>query len=138
VVSFTPLLLYPRGKSPRYPLDRSLCGPQSQSGQRGEEKMLDPNRLELRPLGCPAHSRSLYRLRYPGCTRGLILEKRIALNIKENLDSSVCIAKKYGLDSRCSIPNRGKKVFSTPQRRDLLPIQWVPDGSFLWRKAARA
>jgi hypothetical protein len=30
------------GKSPRYPLDRSLGGPQSQSGQHGEEKILDP------------------------------------------------------------------------------------------------
>jgi hypothetical protein len=42
VVSFTPLLLYPQGKSPRYPLDRSLGWPQSQSGRRGEEKILDP------------------------------------------------------------------------------------------------
>jgi hypothetical protein len=34
VVSFTPQPLYPRGKSPRYPLDRRLGGPQSQSGWR--------------------------------------------------------------------------------------------------------
>jgi hypothetical protein len=33
--------LYPRGKRPRYPLDRRLGGPQSQSGPRGEEKILD-------------------------------------------------------------------------------------------------
>jgi hypothetical protein len=37
VVSFTPLPLYPR-----YPLDRRLGGPQSQSGWRGEEKILYP------------------------------------------------------------------------------------------------
>jgi hypothetical protein len=49
VVSFTPLLLYPRGKGPRYPLDRRLIGPQSRSGRFGEEKILDPTRLELRP-----------------------------------------------------------------------------------------
>jgi hypothetical protein len=42
VGGFTPLPLYPRGKSPRYPLDRRLSGPQSLSGQRGEEKVLDP------------------------------------------------------------------------------------------------
>jgi hypothetical protein len=30
VVSFMPLPLYPRGKSPRYPLDRRLGGPQSE------------------------------------------------------------------------------------------------------------
>jgi hypothetical protein len=37
VVSFTPRPLYPR-----YPLDRRLGGPQSQSGRSGEEKILDP------------------------------------------------------------------------------------------------
>jgi hypothetical protein len=42
VVSFTPLPLYLRGKSPRYPLDRRLGGPQSRYGRRGEEKILDP------------------------------------------------------------------------------------------------
>jgi hypothetical protein len=33
VVSFTPRSLYPQGKSPRYPLDRRLGGPQNQSGR---------------------------------------------------------------------------------------------------------
>jgi hypothetical protein len=65
VVSFTPQSLYPRGKSPRYPLDRRLDGPQSQSERRGEGKILDPTGTRIRPLGRPAHSQSLYRLRYP-------------------------------------------------------------------------
>jgi len=30
--------LYPQGKSPWYPLDRRLGGPQSRSGRGGEEK----------------------------------------------------------------------------------------------------
>jgi hypothetical protein len=34
--------VYPRGNNPRYPLDRRLGGPQNRSGQRGEEKILDP------------------------------------------------------------------------------------------------
>jgi hypothetical protein len=43
VVSFTPLLLYPRGKSLRYPLDRRLGGPQSRSGRHGEVIILASN-----------------------------------------------------------------------------------------------
>jgi hypothetical protein len=42
VVSFMTRPLYPRGKSPRYPLDRRLGGPRSRSGRRGEEEILDP------------------------------------------------------------------------------------------------
>jgi hypothetical protein len=38
VVSFKPLLLYPQGKSPYYPLDRRLGAPQSRSERGGEEK----------------------------------------------------------------------------------------------------
>jgi hypothetical protein len=40
VVSFTPRPLYSQGKSPWYPLDRRLGGPQSRSGRGGEEKNL--------------------------------------------------------------------------------------------------
>jgi hypothetical protein len=43
MVSSTRLPLYPQRKSQRYPLD----GPQSQSGKRGEGKILGPTRLEL-------------------------------------------------------------------------------------------
>jgi len=42
VVSFTPRPLYTQGKSPRYPLDRRLGGPQSRSGHGGEEKNSQP------------------------------------------------------------------------------------------------
>jgi hypothetical protein len=42
VVSFTPRLLYPRGKIPGYPLDRRLGGPQCRSGRGGEEKNSQP------------------------------------------------------------------------------------------------
>jgi hypothetical protein len=42
VVSFTPRPLYPKGKSPWYPLDRRLGGPQSRSGRCGEEKKSIP------------------------------------------------------------------------------------------------
>jgi hypothetical protein len=32
----------PQGKSPWYPLDRRLCGPQSRAARRGEEKNSQP------------------------------------------------------------------------------------------------
>jgi hypothetical protein len=42
VVSFKPQPLYSQGKSPWYPLDRSLGGPHSRSGRDGEEKNSQP------------------------------------------------------------------------------------------------
>jgi hypothetical protein len=47
VVSFTFLALYPRGKSPRYPLDRRLSGSQSRSGRLEEEKIRDTELSKL-------------------------------------------------------------------------------------------
>jgi hypothetical protein len=69
---FTPRTLYSRGKSPRYPLDRRLGGPQSRSGRFGEEKILDPtgtlNPLVVQPVSSrytdyaiPAPHWTLYR-----------------------------------------------------------------------------
>jgi hypothetical protein len=42
VVGFTLWPLYPQGKSPWYPLDLRLGGPQSQYGHGGEEKNSQP------------------------------------------------------------------------------------------------
>jgi hypothetical protein len=42
LVSFTPGSFTLRGKNPRYPLDRRLGRPQSQSGRGGEEKISLP------------------------------------------------------------------------------------------------
>jgi hypothetical protein len=42
VVRFMPRLLYPHEKSPWYPLDRRLGGPQSRSGHGAEEKNFQP------------------------------------------------------------------------------------------------
>jgi hypothetical protein len=48
-VSFMPWLLYSQGRSPWYPLDRRLSGPQSWSGLGGERKNSHPL-LALEPL----------------------------------------------------------------------------------------
>jgi hypothetical protein len=42
VESFMLRPFYPQGKSPRYPLDTRLCGPQSRSGWWGQEKEFLP------------------------------------------------------------------------------------------------
>jgi hypothetical protein len=58
VVSFTPRLLYPHGKSPWYPLDRRLGGSQSRSGRGGEEKNSQPPPgIEPQNSDRPARSR---------------------------------------------------------------------------------
>jgi len=41
-VRFMPQPLYPQGKSPWYPLDRRMEGPQSQSGHGGEGRNFQP------------------------------------------------------------------------------------------------
>jgi hypothetical protein len=56
------------GKSPLYPLDRRLGGPQNQAGRRGEEKILASAGTRTPTLGCPARSQSLYGLRCLGQT----------------------------------------------------------------------
>jgi hypothetical protein len=65
-VSCTPLPLYPRGKSLRYPLDRRLGGPREGLDDEEKTKFLTFPGLELWPLCRPARSQSLYRLCYPG------------------------------------------------------------------------
>jgi hypothetical protein len=70
MVNFTPRPLYPRGKSPRYPLDRRLGGVE-------KGKFLTLPGLELRPLGRPARSYSLYRLRYPVSLNEEVKKKKI-------------------------------------------------------------
>jgi hypothetical protein len=66
VVGFMPQPLYPQGKSPWYPLDRRLGGPQSRSKRHGEVKTLAPTGTWTPTLGCPARGQSLYWLSYPG------------------------------------------------------------------------
>jgi hypothetical protein len=65
VVSCTPRPLYSRGKIPLYPLDRRVGGPKAGLHDVENRKFLTILALELRPLGLPARSQSLYRLRYP-------------------------------------------------------------------------
>jgi hypothetical protein len=54
------------GKEPHWcMLDRRLGGPRNRSGEGGDEKILPLPEFEIRPLGRPAHSHSLYLLYCP-------------------------------------------------------------------------
>jgi hypothetical protein len=122
VVSFTPRPLYPRGKSPRNPLDRSLCEPQSRSGRRGEEKFLTLQRLELQPFRHPAHSQSLYRLSYPSSVIGIVRCK--------NRSPEICFRDYATVDEAVFSPRRAelcRGVTSRPPRlATLVALQQPP------------
>jgi hypothetical protein len=53
---FTPRPRNPPGKSPRYPLDRRLVGPQSRYGHGGEEKTYHRHPCREQNPGRPAPS----------------------------------------------------------------------------------
>jgi hypothetical protein len=65
VVRFTLPPLYPRGNDPLYPLVRRVGGPHTLDDV-DRRKFLSLLGLELRSLGSPIRSQSLFRLRYPG------------------------------------------------------------------------
>jgi hypothetical protein len=61
-----PLPLYPQGKSPRYPLDRRLGGPQSCSVCSEEKNSQPPPGIEPQNPDRSVRSPELYRLSYHG------------------------------------------------------------------------
>jgi hypothetical protein len=64
---FTLMPFYTQGESPRHPLDRRLGRPQRRFGpvwKLWRTEKCFPHRA--RNFGCPAHSPSLYRMKYPG------------------------------------------------------------------------
>jgi hypothetical protein len=66
VVSFMPRPLYPQEKAPGTHWIGGWVKPRAGLDEMEKRKFLTLLGLELRPLGRPARSESLYRLRYPG------------------------------------------------------------------------
>jgi hypothetical protein len=74
VVSFTPLPLYLRRKSPEYTLNKWLGEPQSWSGRREEQKILDPTGTQTptplsfspTPVTIPTVLKNMYKCRICG------------------------------------------------------------------------
>jgi hypothetical protein len=88
VVSFTSLPLYLQGKSPRYPMNRSLGRPQSRSGRRREEKILDPIGTRtstpwsssLQPVAMPTELSRLSKIKFSICFQSKISTVNIIAN----------------------------------------------------------
>jgi hypothetical protein len=65
--------LYPRGNSLRYPLDRRLCGPYSQSGYSEKEKTLcpcqesNPDSLVIQPTAYSLTERGIFCFMHAKC-----------------------------------------------------------------------
>jgi hypothetical protein len=93
VVSFKPQPLCPRGKSPRYPLDRRLGGAQNRSGHRGDNEIPSCPLPVLNPER-PAHSLVSILTALPRFPIVHVYNK--------SRDSSLGIALGYGLDDRGS------------------------------------
>jgi hypothetical protein len=76
--------LYPQGKSPWYPLDRRLGGPQNHSGCGGLEKNSQPlPGIKLQNPECPAHERKLtkkcFHENIPGIIRKFLILKTMTI-----------------------------------------------------------
>jgi hypothetical protein len=74
VVSFTPLPLYLHGKKAVTHWIGGWVDPRAGLDDVEKRKFLTLPGLELRPLGRPARSQSLYRQRYPGSLYELPLD----------------------------------------------------------------
>jgi hypothetical protein len=61
-----PCRFTPGERAPRYPLNKRLVDPRAGLDNVEKRKLLTLPGLELRPLGRPARSQSLYRLSYRG------------------------------------------------------------------------
>jgi hypothetical protein len=68
MVSVTPRPLYPLERAPGTHWMGSWIYPRAGLDNVEKRQFLTLSGLELRPLGRPARSQSLYRLRYSGCT----------------------------------------------------------------------
>jgi hypothetical protein len=66
MVSYTPLPLYPRERASGTYWIGGWVDPRAGLDDVEKRKFLNLPGLELRPLGRPALSQSLYRLSYPG------------------------------------------------------------------------
>jgi hypothetical protein len=129
VVSFTPRPIYPQGKSPWYPLDRRVGGPQSCSAHGGEEKNSQPPPgIEPQNPDRPARSPALYRLSHHGSwDRGKAKHFMRLFDVK-----LYCVFKSEDQYLRDISLKKGESLFLryfnylvSPSRRNVLVIQAV-------------
>jgi hypothetical protein len=75
-----PCRFIPVGRSPGTDCVGGWVGPRAGLDDMEKYKFLSPQGLELRHLGRPARSQSLYRLLYPDSFRGEVTEKNLFLS----------------------------------------------------------
>jgi hypothetical protein len=101
MVSFTHLPLYPKGKNPRYALERRLGGPRAALNDREKLKFMILPELQLLPLGSPALSQSLYH--YATAAH----KKRMRTRVTAKERSTVCFQEVTGFGLRSKIISVG-------------------------------
>jgi hypothetical protein len=111
VVNFTLRPLYPRGKSAQHPLDRRLGGPQSWSGQRGEnscpyrDSNYDPSIVQpvsSRYIDCAIPTSVSYTLEIINMTN-IHGDASIHFRLRQFQDSQWCYGRVDGALSRAVI-----------------------------------
>jgi hypothetical protein len=128
VVSFMPLLLYLKGMSLHYPLDRRLGGPQSQSGCCGEEKNLLPfPGIISQFLSHPAYSPE-----WKG-GEGKEANQNWLEGEGEGVKSSgyCCLSSKKASELRCSIQFVEMFVQFTVQLKPWSCLLWKPPAQYI-------
>jgi hypothetical protein len=115
-----PRPLYPRGNCLRYPLNRRLGGPLSG--------------LEIRPLGRPAPSPSLYRLRYLAGSYLALFEVHTAVIMKStNFWGVMSYSKVEGRRNILSPFSGSKSKLCFPPASSLF-LAWITIQAWRWRQ----
>jgi hypothetical protein len=90
VISFTPLPLYPRERPSSTHWIGGWVSPKTGLDDVERRKIMLLARLELRPLGHPARSPSLYRLHYPGSLVTIYIILITVLSLRYKLVVCTC------------------------------------------------
>jgi hypothetical protein len=127
MVRFTPRPLYPRSSSCSICCRGPAARPHSRYGRCRGVRVLAPPRIELRPLGRPARSQSLYRLSYAGSvtrTSDHVYSNRVCQNVAYAVKRhcSTHAEAPGSVGARGTMLQAGRSWGPSPTRSQHLPI----------------